>query len=290
MGLTRRGLLSSAGAFAGGAATVAMTEAAVTVWENRYPLPLSGGYAPTTHKDRRTAPGHTHSTVRWAVDTTRKAAALTFDDGPMPNWSPRVLDILEEHEAPATFFLVGERVVEHGHLLRGRMDRHEVANHSWDHRDFARRSYEGIMRDLVRAHSAIVTATGKEPTLLRPPYGHLGGTTLLAAAEMGYDVALWSVQMLESQFRDNPPGLVDYIVNATRPGSIILAHDTGPQDRLVAIDGLADMITGLRRNGYELLTVTDLVHAGAPTVGAPAERDIGRPSPLVYAAPPTPPR
>ncbi len=289
MGLTRRRLLSTAGAFAGGAATVAAGDAALTAWQDRYPLPFSGGHAPATHEDRRTPPGHSHSTVRWAVDTTRKVAALTFDDGPMPNWSPRVLDILEKHQAPATFFLVGQRAAEHGHLLRGRMDRHEVANHSWDHRDFGRRSYDSISRDLERAHSAIRTATGKEPTLLRPPYGHLGGSTLLAAAEMGYDVALWSVQMLESEFRDNPPGLVDYIVDATRPGSIILAHDTGPQDRLVAIDGLADMIVGLRRKGFELLTVTDLMHAATPKATAPAEPATGE-SALVRAGPPAPPR
>jgi peptidoglycan/xylan/chitin deacetylase (PgdA/CDA1 family) len=285
VGFTRRGLLRGAGAFAGGAATVGLGDTLQTVYDDRYPLPLNGGYAPATHADRRTRPKHTHSTVRWAVDTTRNVAALTFDDGPMPNWTPQVLDILDEQQAPATFFMVGDRVREHAGLIKGRMGRHEVANHSWDHRDLAKRTFEDIIEDLVRTHSAISAATGKEPTLLRPPYGHMGGTTLLAAAEMGYDVALWSVQMLESQFRADPAGLVDYIVEATHPGAIILAHDTGPQDRLVAIRGLADMIIGLRRRGFELVTVTDLMHLASPTATAPAEADAGQTS-LVYAAPP----
>jgi peptidoglycan/xylan/chitin deacetylase (PgdA/CDA1 family) len=90
---------------------------------------------------------------------------------------------------------------------------------------------------------------------------------MLACAELGYTVVLWSRQMLESDFLDNPAGLVDYIVGSGSQGDIVLAHDTGPRDRLVAIDNLDAMIEGLRRRGFEFVTVSQLLSQ------ASAERD-----------------
>jgi peptidoglycan/xylan/chitin deacetylase (PgdA/CDA1 family) len=261
MGISRRGLLGGTTAFTGGALMSAVADTAEEAFHGRYPLPLDG-YAPATHIDRRTTPKHAHAVVRWSVDTTRKVAALTFDDGPRPRWTPEVLDILEQRRAAATFYLVGERVREHGALLRGRLGRHEVANHSWNHRDVARFNFAEAFEDLSKAHAAITEVCGRAPALFRPPYGHMGGGALLAAGELGYDVTLWSVQMLESEFAGNPDGLVEHITTQTVPGSIILAHDVGPEDRLVAIRNLGRMIDGLRADGFELVTVSDLIAAG----------------------------
>jgi peptidoglycan/xylan/chitin deacetylase (PgdA/CDA1 family) len=258
MGVTRRGLIGAAAAFAGGTVSAYAGEQLSDAINDDRPLRASG-YAPATHADRRTAPKHSHTTVQWAVDTTEKLVALTFDDGPRPQWTPEVLDVLDEHHAPATFFLVGQRVREHAKLITKRMTPHEVGNHSWDHRDLARRSFEDVYRNLSRAHDAIADVTGREPALLRPPYGHVGGSTLLAANEMGYGVALWSLQMLESKYTNDPDGLVDYVLEKTTPGAIILAHDTGKKDRLVALRGLPKMITGLRQRGYTLVTASDLI-------------------------------
>jgi peptidoglycan/xylan/chitin deacetylase (PgdA/CDA1 family) len=285
VGISRRGLLGGAGAFAGGVAATAAIEAAEKSYDAQHPLPFYTGYAASIHEDRRTRPARSHAAVRWSVDTTKQLAALTFDDGPAPNWTPEVLDVLDQHQAPATFFMVGERVHKNAALLAGRLDRHEVANHSWDHRDLARRDFADIHQDLTRTHEAIVAATGKTPTLLRPPYGHIGGSTLLAAAELGYDLALWSLQMLESDFGKNPSGLTEYIVGATHPGAIILAHDTGPDDRLVAIRQLPQMIDGIRARGFQLVTVSEMVRA-ASSPPTPTDAPDGPTASLVVAQPP----
>jgi peptidoglycan/xylan/chitin deacetylase (PgdA/CDA1 family) len=84
---------------------------------------------------------------------------------------------------------------------------------------------------------------------------------VLAAAELGYRVLLWSLQMRESHFPGDPAGQARDIVEKTQPGTILLAHDVGPRDRLVGIRGLPDMIEGLRGRGYQFVTVSDLMRA-----------------------------
>ncbi|TMR01907.1 polysaccharide deacetylase family protein [Actinomadura soli] len=212
---------------------------------------------------------HGHVEVTWSVDTSQKLVALTFDDGPMPKWTPMVLDVLDAERVKATFFMVGERLVRNARLVHGRMDRHEAGNHTWGHADLAQLSHQDVCRQIHRAHAAIATITGREPLHLRPPYGRLGGATLSAAGQLGYDITIWSIKMLEKTYRHDPPRLVDYIVENTTPGTIVLAHDTGEPDRLVALRNLVPMIRGLRAEGFEFVTVSELMAASAPLVTRP---------------------
>jgi peptidoglycan/xylan/chitin deacetylase (PgdA/CDA1 family) len=224
-------------------------------------LPIYGGAAGATVASRDLHPGRGQALITWAVKTERNLVALTFDDGPRPKWTPVVLDILDEFQVPATFFLVGRRVRQYGQLLRGRMDRHEVGNHTWDHLDLAKRGQDEAYSDVRLAHDAIQEVTRQTPTKLRPPYGHLGGSTALAASRLGYDIVLWSAQMHESQYPNDPSGHAADVVRRVLPGTIMLAHDVGTADRLVAIRGLPDMINGLRARGFEFVTVSQLLTA-----------------------------
>ncbi|TDB84898.1 polysaccharide deacetylase family protein [Actinomadura sp. KC216] len=215
---------------------------------------------------------HGHVDVTWSVDTSQKLVALTFDDGPMPNWTPMVHDVLDAERVKATFFMVGERLVRNARLVHGRMDRHEAGNHTWGHVDLARLPHRDVCRQIHRAHAAIATITGREPRHLRPPFGRLGGATLSAAGELGYDVTIWSIKMLEKTYQHDPPKLVDYIVENTTPGTIVLAHDTGKPDRLVALRNLVPMIRGLRAKGFEFVTVSELMAASTPPAPRPVIR------------------
>lgn len=251
--ILRRTALLAAGAGMGAAA---FAEAADVTDRN---LPIRGGAAGATVANRQQHPGNGQLLVTWAVETDRKLVALTFDDGPRPEWTTMVLDTLHRHGVPATFFTVGRRVRKYAPVLHGRMARHEVANHTWDHRDLARADADEAYDDLLRAHDAIEEVTGQEPALLRPPYGHFGGGAVLAAARLDYRVVLWSLQMVESEFPGNPAGHAEHIVSRTEPGAILLAHDIGNSDRLVALAGLPDLITGLRGRGFEFATVSQLM-------------------------------
>jgi peptidoglycan/xylan/chitin deacetylase (PgdA/CDA1 family) len=103
---------------------------------------------------------------------------------------------------------------------------------------------------------------------MRPPYGHLGGSTLLAADSLGYDVVLWSQAMHEAKYQSKPEGQVSDIVEHATPGSIVLAHDVGNSTRLVALHRLGEMISGLRARGFRFVTVSELMSLGKPAAAS----------------------
>ncbi|MFB9358185.1 polysaccharide deacetylase family protein [Actinoplanes nipponensis] len=261
--LLRGGLLALAGAAAG-----AVGASEVPRWCGWDRPPLGGGYAAAA--DTPAAARHADVTVRYYAETREKVVALTFDDGPGPRWTPMVLDTLAAAGVPATFFMVGRRLREHAALVRGRLDGHEVGNHSWSHDDLATLDLPRVTAELSRAHDVIGEVTGRAPTLMRPPFGHLGGSTLLAADSMGYDIVLWNRQMRERAYAADPGAQVRAIVDGARPGDIVLAHDVGADRRLVALRGLGAMIAGLRDRGYRFATVSQLLAAAPDRPSAPA--------------------
>jgi peptidoglycan-N-acetylglucosamine deacetylase len=252
--VSRRRLVVGGAIAAGGALAGAIAE------EMRLPfgvkrLALDGGYAPAGNALSWT-PGGQVRTI-WHGPAYSGAVALTFDDGPMPQWTPRVLDLLAELAAPATFFLMGCRL--HAHADLSRYDGHEVANHTWSHADLAELDANAVLDEVRRCHEEIGAKLGRVPRFLRPPWGHVGGTTLLAADALGYDIVMWSQRMPENEYRDDPGGIVARVVGEARPGSILLAHDTGSADRLITIDNLRGIVEGLRAKGLRLVTLSELL-------------------------------
>ncbi|WP_433383637.1 polysaccharide deacetylase family protein [Actinoplanes sp. CA-142083] len=256
-GISRRRLLRGVGLAAAGAATGAVGVTEVPRWCGWDHPPLSGGYAAAA--DNQGAVGTSSVHIRYFVETSRPLVALTFDDGPAPRYTPWFLDALEEAGVPATFFMVGRNVRDHSGLVKDRLDGHEVGNHSWAHRDLATMDLPQIQDDLRRTREIIEEKLGRTPTLMRPPFGHLGGSTVLAADSLGYDVVLWDRQMRERRFKDDPAGQAKDLVDTVRPGSIILAHDVGDERRLVALEALKDLVTGLKARGFEFVTVSGLI-------------------------------
>ncbi|WP_432843495.1 polysaccharide deacetylase family protein [Dactylosporangium sp. CA-092794] len=259
--LFRGGLLVTAGAAIGAAAATIPR-----VWPRNH-LPFDGGYAPAADRvDDYDVQGRI--TATWHVETSEPVVAFTFDDGPGPKWTSEVLDALDHYQVPATFFLVGQNVAAHGDLLRGRLDRHEVGNHTWSHPDLATMDAPAVGKQLARAHDTIQAVTGRAPKLFRPPYGHIGGSTLMAADKAGYSLVLWSRKMNEDKYVQDPPGQAQDIVEHARPGQIILAHDVGPANRYVALSQLGAMFTGLRQRGFRFVTVSELIALGRPASDA----------------------
>jgi peptidoglycan/xylan/chitin deacetylase (PgdA/CDA1 family) len=251
------------GALAAGGAGAALVAPKITRLFEPDRLPLGGGYAPADDHTNMIKSGRV--SVTWFAPTTAKLVALTFDDGPSPHWTPMVLDQLDEVEAPATFFMIGQHLRDQRGLVQKRMGRHEIGNHTWTHPDLAELDLGGVLRELAQSHEQIVEVFKRAPTMMRPPYGHLGGSTVLAASHMNYDVVLWDTQMHPGNFRDDTGAQTAAIVDCVRPGSIVLAHDAGLADRLGGLKGIADIVRGLRAKGYQLVTVSELLSAAAPT-------------------------
>jgi peptidoglycan/xylan/chitin deacetylase (PgdA/CDA1 family) len=245
---------------AGGALGAAATRIPGLLGPDR--LPIGGGYA--SADDHADAVRNPSTVVAYYVQTTEPVVAFTFDDGPGPRWTSMVLDILDAYRVSATFFVVGRNLAAHADLVRGRLDRHEIGNHSWSHADLARLDLAGVRQEVARTHDLIERATRRQAHLLRPPWGHLGGSTLLAADSLGYDLVLWSHQMHERKYFNNPAAQVREIVDRMTPGAIVLAHDIGSPERLVALRQLGAMFKGLRDRGFRFVTVSELMAIGRP--------------------------
>ena len=186
----------------------------------------------------------------------RRVVALTFDDGPWTD-TPRVLDVLERRHVPGTFFAIGRQVADGaGSLRRELRDGDVVGNHTWDHRDvsgggsFARGEMESTS-------AAIHGYAGFDTCVFRAPYNDYSGAQIEEA---------WRLHMKTVQYDVDPadwsrPGsdaIYSRVVDAVRPGSIVLLHDGGG-DRSETVAALPRIIDELRRRGYAFATVTDLL-------------------------------
>ncbi len=250
------------GATVAGAAGALGGDRAVADAHDRVPLPFYGTSVSGIRPDE-SVPGATHASVVWAAPAGgKRRLALTFDDGPDPQWTPRVLSTLAKHGVPATFFVRGDHLSQHAQVYAGH-EHHEFANHTWDHPDLGRFTYAQVVDQLGRTGEEMARIFGHRPTLFRPPYGHVGGSTMLAAAEAGLTTVFWSSQMREDRRAADPEAIVGDIRSQVRPGHIVLAHDSGSTDRAITIDHLDAIVAGLKDDGYELVTVSDLLATSA---------------------------
>jgi peptidoglycan/xylan/chitin deacetylase (PgdA/CDA1 family) len=206
--------------------------------------------------------------VVWKVDTDEKLLALTFDDGPSPQWTAKILDVLAAKRAPATFNLVGKAALDYSELVRREMSaRHQIENHTWSHADLAFASAKDADFQIRRGAEVIESITGRRPTYFRPPRGDLSGTALAAAARTQADIMLWSLQLHERTW--GVDGNVRHVMGRLTPGTILLAHDQGGPHRDIGLKALPLIIDQARDRGYEFVTVSDLVAAGRPSPGNP---------------------
>ncbi len=198
--------------------------------------------------------------LTWRVRTGRREVALTFDDGPDPEWTPQVLAMLKRHRAKATFFVIGRHVERHPELVRRAVgEGHEIGNHTWSHAHLDRCNAGKVREQLERGSAAIAAVTGVRPTLFRPPRGIIGPVGLLAAAEAGQPIVLWSTLIRgKSPWRD-----LAQVVASITPGSIVLGHDGGPTPRQELMMAFDQLLRRLSDDGYRFVTVSAL-RAAAP--------------------------
>lgn len=152
--------------------------------------------------------------------------ALTFDDGPHAAGTPAVLDVLARERVAATFFLVGEQIRRNPALPREILDGgHEIALHCDRHRNLLRLGPRQVREDIARAEDAIGSATGRSPTLYRPPYGVLNASALRLARARGWRTLLWSHWGRDWEARATPESIAARVTAGAGEGSVLLLHD-----------------------------------------------------------------
>lgn len=182
--------------------------------------------------------------------------AMTFDDGPQPQNTPRLLNMLRDRNIKATFYVIGNSVNLHPQIVRRTVaEGHEIGNHTQTHRLLSKLSDAEVRKELSGCRDAIARAAGVQPRTMRPPYGGLlQRQREWVHAEFNYPTILWSVDPLDWK-RPGASVVSSRILAGASSGGIVLAHDLHAQ----TVDAMPATLDGLLRRGYQFVTVSQLL-------------------------------
>jgi peptidoglycan/xylan/chitin deacetylase (PgdA/CDA1 family) len=202
------------------------------------------------------------------VETQEPVAALTFDDGPHPHYTPRLLQILAKHRVRATFFMVGEAACRYpGVVQQVAAGGHVIGNHSWDHPSFPLLSGHE-RRQQIRACARAIAPYGQR--LFRPPYLHQSVASRFDALRLGYLVIAGNVFSQDWRPLD-ADSLADGITARIQPGSIVMLHDAicgsvqaQSQDDREPMLAALDMVLGRLGRRFRFISIPELLRCGRP--------------------------
>ncbi len=195
------------------------------------------------------------------VQTKRKLVALTFDDGPDPQSTPALLDLLAERNVRATFFCIGKRVARHVELAQRIVaEGHTVENHSHRHKRWTNLLPEAqLQADLAEAQEVIHQVTDRTPAWFRPPMGMTNPRVFRVTRKLGLRMAGYTARGLDLR-ADGPERIIARLRRGLRPGAILLLHDGGvPRARLTAT--VTALLNMLQAEGYRCVRLDELVLA-----------------------------
>lgn len=185
-------------------------------------------------------------------DASEKVVALTFDDGPDPRFTPRIIDILKKESVIATFFMIGESVRDYPQIVRkAAMHGNLIENHSWDHPMCQHLTYGELKWQLDETSKEIARVTGRTPIFFRPPRGALSPKIHKASARSNLKIVLWTDSVKASVAKSPLDEAYDIGSRAT-DGSIILLHD-GLLDREKDVRALPHLIKHLKNRGFRFV-------------------------------------
>lgn len=184
-----------------------------------------------------------------------KMVALTFDDGPHPTYTRKILKILSDNEAPATFFMLGSRMAEYGKIAtQVAKEGHEIGNHSYSHPFYKKIKTEKIDREVARTDELIRKVTGrKRVRYYRPPYGSLPKYFIQRAENEGFKIVMWSLDSKDYQ-GGSPDRIIDKILKYVRGGDVILFHDIHPN----TVHVIAELVPILKKAGFSFVSLDEI--------------------------------
>ncbi|MDQ1017564.1 polysaccharide deacetylase family protein [Streptomyces afghaniensis] len=244
---------------AAGAVTVTLPGEEVTPWLSAFgkraqrqtvtpspSLDLGATHAPTQAVPTHTASGDDDTDCKKV-----RCVALTFDDGPAASETATLLTYLAQHKARATFFTLGQNVAAHPDVVRAEARAgNEIGNHSWNHPDLTKLTPEQIAYQLNRTSAAIKAATGKAPTLFRPPYGAVNAQVKAATT---LSPVLWDVDTEDWKYPDAGT-VAQTVIAKARRNSVVLMHDIHP----TSVAAVPQILRTLTARGYHFVTVSHL--------------------------------
>ena len=196
----------------------------------------------------------------YGIFRTGKAVYLTFDDGPIPEVTPKVLAILDRYHIKATFFMVGENIDKHPDIFAQVVQAgHAIGNHTYNHLKGWSTPFHQYMANVAQWENAvnrqsIVPRQSSNRQLFRPPYGKATLRQRIALHRLGYRLIYWDILTRDYEATRTPQAMLEQIQRETRPGSIINFHDSlKSNERMLTV--LPQAIEWLQQQGYEIKTL-----------------------------------
>lgn len=188
-----------------------------------------------------------------------KMIALTFDDGPHPTHTPKLLKILKDNDVKAAFFMLGSRIAEYPKIAaRVHAEGHEIGNHSYTHPFFSKSKQEKIDSEIKRTNEAIKKITGcSEVKLLRPPYGALPKYVIAKAEEEGFHIVMWSYDSKDYQGH-SVDYMLDKALKRVKSGDVMLFHDIHAN----TVKLIAELVPILKKAGYKFVSLNEIYDLG----------------------------
>ena len=188
--------------------------------------------------------------------TDKKEIAISFDDGPATNYTPKILQLLKQDNIKATFFCIGNRIAGNENILKQiKDDGHIIGNHSYSHHFwFDMYSSKKMLDDLKQMDHEMEKVIGVKPKLFRPPYGVTNPNVKKAIINGGYIPVGWSVRSMDTVIKDEKK-LLDKINKSIKPGAVFLFHDTSK----TTLDALPAFMREVKNSGYAIIPLDKLL-------------------------------
>lgn len=190
-----------------------------------------------------------------------KIIALTFDDGPHPQYTPDILDLLDKYNIKSTFFVLGQFAEQHPDIIKRQSEEgHEIGNHTYSHINMKKVSKEKFEEEFNKTQEIILSLTGTESKVFRPLYGFCDEKALSIIDKHDCNVILWSTEQ-DSKDWSNPKvdKIVTYTISNIKNGDIILFHDYVYFEKSNTLEALKLIIPELINKGYRFVTVSELM-------------------------------
>jgi len=185
------------------------------------------------------------------IDYTKPMIALTFDDGPTNKYTNQILDILEEYNAAATFFVLGNKVEKNASTLqRMVLQGCEIGNHSYSHKQLSNLSKEKLQYEIEQTNTAVNNVIGIKPNYLRPTYGSVNR---FIRKNTDMKIVLWTIDSKDWKYR-NKDTIAERVLKDIEDGDIILMHDIYKS----TVEAVRILVPELIHRGYQLVTVSEL--------------------------------
>lgn len=191
----------------------------------------------------------------WDIPSPQKTVYLTFDDGPIPEITEWVLDVLKQHDIKATFFCIGNNIQKHPDIFRKVVNAgHTIGNHTFNHINGWNTGFDTYMENISLCQKEIIENGGSDTRLFRPPYGKIRREQANTVRKLGYKIIMWDVLSADFDTAISPEQCLQNVIKNATDGSVIIFHDSIKAFANLEY-ALPRVIGYLKENGYRFGTI-----------------------------------